>query len=220
MYIMVTLRTKSTSVSDDVKMLEWLGGVARRYNKTLELALALSYNTLTFGKSFDRRQTSLCISVKKSRLKNFTILPKLVICLAVLFLAKTNESSPKQIGICKTLVNQEFFTLESVLTGENLREVEIRHLLSLYALSKTKHTSHRSFFQFLIILSGDVSLNPGPVRHPCSSCLKPVAKNHRAILCDNCDLWAHIKCENISTKIYAEMANSNKQLNSSVALVY
>ena len=174
---------------------------------------SLKLHTLTFGKSFDRRQTSLCISAKKSRLKNFTILPKLVICLAVLFLAKTNESSPKQIGICKTLVNQEFFTLESVLTGENLREVEIRHLLSLYALSKTKHTSHRSFFQFLIILSGDVSLNPGPVRHPCSSCLKPVAKNHRAILCDNCDLWAHIKCENISTKIYAEMANSNKQLN-------
>ena len=174
---------------------------------------SLKLLTLTFGKSFDRRQTSLCISAKKSRLKNFTILPKLVICLAVLFLAKTNESSPKQIGICKTLVNQEFFTLESVLTGENLREVEIRHLLSLYALSKTKHTSHRSFFQFLIILSGDVSLNPGPVRHPCSSCLKPVAKNHRAILCDNCDLWAHIKCENISTKIYAEMANSNKQLN-------
>ena len=174
---------------------------------------SLKLHTLTFGKSFDRRQTSLCISAKKSRLKNFTILPKLVICLAVLFLAKTNESSPKQIGICKTLVNQEFFTLESVLTGENLREVEIRHLLSLYALSKTKHTSHRSFFQFLIILSGDVSLNPGPVRHPCSSCLKPVAKNHRAILCDNCDLWAHIKCENISTEIYAEMANSNKQLN-------
>ena len=174
---------------------------------------SLKLLTLTFGKSFDRRQTSLCISAKKSRLKNFTILPKLVICLAVLFLAKTNESSPKQIGICKTLVNQEFFTLESVLTGENLREVEVRHLLSLYALSKTKHTSHRSFFQFLIILSGDVSLNPGPVRHPCSSCLKPVAKNHRAILCDNCDLWAHIKCENISTKIYAEMANSNKQLN-------
>ena len=173
----------------------------------------MKLHTLTFGKSFDRRQTSLCISAKKSRLKNFTILPKLVICLAVLFLAKTNESSPKQIGICKTLGNQEFFTLESVLTGENLREVEIRHLLSLYALSKTKHTSHRSFFQFLIILSGDVSLNPGPVRHPCSSCLKPVAKNHRAILCDNCDLWAHIKCENISTKIYAEMANSNKQLN-------
>ena len=173
---------------------------------------SLKLHTLTFGKSFDRRQTSLCISAKKSRLKNFTILPKLVICLAVLFLAKTNESSPKQ-GICKTLGNQEFFTLESVLTGENLREVEIRHLLSLYALSKTKHTSHRSFFQFLIILSGDVSLNPGPVRHPCSSCLKPVAKNHRAILCDNCDLWAHIKCENISTKIYAEMANSNKQLN-------
>ena len=174
---------------------------------------SLKLHTLTFGKSFDRRQTSLCISAKKSRLKNFTILPKLVICLAVLFLAKTNESSPKQIGICKTLVNQEFFTLESVPTGENLREVEIRHLLSLYALSKTKHTSHRSFFQFLIILSGDVSLNPGPVRHPCSSCLKSVAKNHRAILCDNCDLWAHIKCENISTKIYAEMANSNKQLN-------
>ena len=83
-------------------------------------------------------------------------------------------------------------------------------------------TSHRNFVPFLICFKQnkayqsqiflsvfdysfwDVSLNPGPVRHPCSSCLKPVAKNHRAILCDNCELWAHIKCENISTKIYAE----------------
>ena len=108
-------------------------------------------------------------------------------------------------------ISSSYVIKKYLLTFTDL--LSIRHLLSLYALSKTKHTSHRSFFQFLIILSGDVSLNPGPVRHPCSSCLKPVAKNHRAILCDNCDLWAHIKCETISTKIYAEMANSNKQLN-------
>ena len=41
-----------------------------------------------------------------------------------------------------------------------------------------------------------------------------VAKNHRAILCDNCDFWAHIKCENISKTSYTDMSNiSDKKLN-------
>jgi hypothetical protein len=48
----------------------------------------------------------------------------------------------------------------------------------------------------LILLSGDVNPNPGPVKYPCSVCEKPVAKNHRALQCDQCDSWVHIKCDN------------------------
>ena len=33
-----------------------------------------------------------------------------------------------------------------------------------------------------------------PTRYPCGICLKPVAKNHKAVKCDYCDLWIHIKC--------------------------
>ena len=51
-----------------------------------------------------------------------------------------------------------------------------------------------------VILSGDVALNPGPIRFPCTKCEKPVRKNQQAIQCDTCDLWTRRKCTNISTK--------------------
>ena len=122
---------------------------------------SMMFYTQSFGKSFDCRRTSLCVSAKKSRLKIFSMLPKLVLCLAVIFLgSETSKRVIKITDTCKTLKNQQLFTLESLLAGNILREVESRQYFSLYALSKTKHTSHRSFFKFLIILSGDVNLNP------------------------------------------------------------
>jgi hypothetical protein len=46
----------------------------------------------------------------------------------------------------------------------------------------------------ILIISGDISLNPGPVKNPCGLCAKPVAKNNRAVLCEGCNYWWHIKC--------------------------
>ena len=77
---------------------------------------------------------------------------------------------------------------------KTLREVEIRQLPLLYALRKTKHTSHRSSFQLLVIIG-------------CSSCLKPVDKNP---LCDNSDV---IKCENIINIKYIQDNSNYGQLN-------
>ena len=60
---------------------------------------------------------------------------------------------------------------------------------------------------YRILLSGDISLNPRPVRWPCSVCGKAVATNHRAIQCDNCDKWCYIgrKCRNVSLKDYRSL---------------
>ena len=80
----------------------------------------LKLYTLSDGKGFDRRRTSLCISVKKRRFKNFSILTKLVLCLVVLLLTKTNDSSSKTNSMYRNLKNQEYFTLESLLTGETV----------------------------------------------------------------------------------------------------
>ena len=41
-----------------------------------------------------------------------------------------------------------------------------------------------------------------PVKNPCVTCLKPVAINHRAIKCDHCDYWIHIKCNFTSVPDY------------------
>ena len=48
----------------------------------------------------------------------------------------------------------------------------------------------RKFFQLLLILSGDIQVQPGPVKCPCGICARPVASNHRALQCDRCDYWS------------------------------
>ena len=40
------------------------------------------------------------------------------------------------------------------------------------------------------------------VRFPCGICTKAVGKNHKAIQCDICDNWVHIKCNKIDKKTY------------------
>ena len=42
---------------------------------------------------------------------------------------------------------------------------------------------------YLLLLAGDVSSNPGPVKDPCAICSKGCRSNQRAIQCDGCDKW-------------------------------
>ncbi len=68
----------------------------------------------------------------------------------------------------------------------------------LYAYAKCN-----SQWTFLLLtLAGDVQANPGPVKHPCGVCQRPVASNHRALLCDSCESWIHIKCGGVTPTQY------------------
>ena len=40
------------------------------------------------------------------------------------------------------------------------------------------------------------------VKFPCKICKKPVAQNHKAVFCDICDTWVHIKCNKINNQTY------------------
>ncbi|CAG2192289.1 unnamed protein product [Mytilus edulis] len=71
-----------------------------------------------------------------------------------------------------------------------------------------KQRHHRLLI--LLVISGDISLNPGPAKHPCGHCYKAVAKNHRAVLCEACNYWWHIKCANISPTSYNVLCNSEE----------
>ena len=44
---------------------------------------------------------------------------------------------------------------------------------------------------------------------PCGICLKLIAKNHKAVKCNYCDLWIHIKCNKINTQTYNLLLNDN-----------
>ena len=65
-------------------------------------------------------------------------------------------------------------------------------------------------FLVLLLISGDVSVNPGPSKQPCGSnaCHTTVAKTHRAVLCEACLYWWHIKCADITLNEYKALSNS------------
>ena len=55
-----------------------------------------------------------------------------------------------------------------------INEQYTKHLLKWQCLSKLKLNSFENFYQTLLLLSGDIALNPGPVTYPCSKCSKGV----------------------------------------------
>ena len=70
-----------------------------------------------------------------------------------------------------------------------IRSNHIKNQFLLYALTKLKFSKHHSYFKYLLILSGDINLHPGPVKYPCSVCAKLVRK--RIISCEKCGLSIH-----------------------------
>ena len=60
----------------------------------------------------------------------------------------------------------------------------------------------------LVLLAGDVSVNPGPFRDPCGVCSKGCRKNQKAIQCDDCEVWFHAKCTGVTNGEYANLSSS------------
>ena len=91
-------------------------------------------------------------------------------------------------------------------------KVDIR--LSLAAVTfqidisrRTKPSRPKVLLLCLISLCGDVEVNPGPDAsdiklYPCSICREEVTDDDAAISCDQCNLWTHAMCANISDAEY------------------
>ena len=45
--------------------------------------------------------------------------------------------------------------------------------------------------------------------YQCGICSKKVGHRHKAVLCDLCDCWNHIKCDEIDNKTYEALKKSN-----------
>ena len=85
----------------------------------------------------------------------------------------------------------------------------VLHVRGFYATRINYYAnSHSTFHQMRLYISGDIDVNPGP--DECSVCNKRVARNHRAVNCDNCNMWCHIKCASINPseyKIYQNLSS-------------
>ena len=73
-----------------------------------------------------------------------------------------------------------------------------------------------SYVRLMLLLCGDVSLNPGPRnwKCPCGVCHKPVKSNQQGLQCDSCDTWSHLKCLpeaiRVNNQDYARLAVTNE----------
>ena len=56
-----------------------------------------------------------------------------------------------------------FFTLEFIHTCDDLISFRFNYLCKFHTIPKIKRMNNKSFLRILLILSGDISLNPGPV---------------------------------------------------------
>ena len=79
----------------------------------------------------------------------------------------------------------------------------IKYLQTCHCLSKLKISSFKTFYQFVLLLSGDIARNPGPTSYPCSKCSSGVRVG---VFCTTCKMWIHKKCEGLSSSEMTRMS--------------
>ena len=65
-----------------------------------------------------------------------------------------------EVKLCHQI---EVFTPEYLSANNKLHEAFLSSQFTVLTISKVKQINNKSFYRLLIILSGDISLNPGPV---------------------------------------------------------
>ena len=75
---------------------------------------------------------------------------------------KSTVHLPNTYDKLKALPKKYFFTTESIKITNEINSIKNQAILTITAITKMKYKNHSSFFKFVILLSGDVNLNPGP----------------------------------------------------------
>ena len=70
----------------------------------------------------------------------------------------------------RTCRKHEFFTFDYIDTSENIQSLQTQLTINHFSISKLKYKNLNSFSQLLLLLSGDISLNPGPVHQGTLQC--------------------------------------------------
>ena len=118
-----------------------------------------------------------------------------------------------KVSADEKVIDQEWVFL--MQKGKNVSASlgQLSHLGHHHGLnSSNKGRSRRKtaeLIQWILLLSGDISLNPGPVKYPCKICKKGVRRNQKGICCDKCDNWLHTRCIGMDEVTYYHYAEND-----------
>ena len=92
-----------------------------------------------------------------------------LMCMTFVFLKYKNSSD--FFNDVRTCTRPEFFAFEFMNMCDDLQFLVTRMNSTFYSVSKLKYRNLNSYFHLLILLSGDISLNPGPTHQNKVQCL-------------------------------------------------
>ena len=74
----------------------------------------------------------------------------------------------------------------------------------------------QSYLLLFLLLAGDIAINPGPTHlnktvYPCALCENPVTWSTDGVCCDECSLWHHRSCIEMSIADYNLLHRSHVQ---------
>ena len=105
------------------------------------------------------------------------------------------------------------FSHYNLLSASGLSTKSKNNIFGLKFPPKSPNSS--TCINLLLILSGNIELNPGP-RHgntkpkqtfPCGICNKNCTWRQRSVACDGCEVWYHKNCLNMNTAIFQNLQN-------------
>ena len=85
---------------------------------------------------------------------------------------------------------------------------KIGRLFSLFSLSCPTLALLRLLILFLLLMSGNVHPNPGPI-FPCSVCAGNVTWRGKSVLCCTCSKWVHLRCSQLSLSKFRALGSSH-----------
>ena len=116
------------------------------------------------------------------------------ILLFMKYLTSYQHKPAENENICKTHVFLDcpkYINLIDELSTD-LREGHLK----AFALLHIRYRSHTCLVRFSLLLSGDIELNPGPIKNPCTICQGNVSI--RGLFCKSFSIGCHKKCSTIA----------------------
>ena len=172
------------------------------------IILFMELNFLIYFKKVKTNKTKIRYSKTNIMRKLILIsIYKILLAGIIFFALKNPATKPKQFSVDESRLSKQAYFLSPEYYRDiyKINEQYTKHLLKWQCLSKLKLNSFEKFYQTLLLLSGDIALNPGPVSYPCSKCSKGIRTS--AVLCTNCEMWIHGKCEGISNTAIKSLSN-------------
>jgi len=135
----------------------------------------------------------------------------LVICLSLFKTAKRTTSFSIWLDFDDFKQHQPKFKTTQPNTLVAFASIKLASRHRYASIPGLNFTSTSRVTHLLLIIASDCStLNPGPIKHPCGVCKKPTKSNQRAICCDECNNWMHVKCISMSCESYLRYSNDSK----------